>query len=282
MDLTHTRAFWHSWKAHAKKNILIYTRYKGNMLIVFLQVFLIFSMFSFAIRAFIPETGSTGFYDLTTFNALMALSLGLFLYLSGFLWEIGYGPRNEQYQGTIEMLFMTPTPSLSVLLGYVVPEFILDTIYLIFILASFHFIFGGIKIVLTVESFFYAIIGLFGSLILFAGFSFIVAGIGIYLRESVNFLINISQISLMVLSAIFFPFSVLPKPILFISKLLPTSYAIDLFRSSLVGFPRGELLSFPFEVLIVVPTGVFFLFVGAWFFTKIVRNAREKGVLGHF
>ena len=48
-----------------------------------------------------------------------------------------------------------------------------------------------------------------------------------------------AAVRLLVLCANFFPFAALPPFLLKISRLIPLAYAVDAFRSTLMGFPPG-------------------------------------------
>ncbi len=53
---------------------------------------------------------------------------------------------------------------------------------------------------------------------------------------------------LMILCGMFFPFRALPEMVLWGSRVLPLSYAVDAFRSTLMGYPVGFPELAPIEV----------------------------------
>ena len=60
--------------------------------------------------------------------------------------------------------------------------------------------------------------------------------------KRVQIVLNLLQFFIMFICAIFFPFNILPGWVQLISKLVPISYAVDLFRNTLIGTPP-ELIS---------------------------------------
>ena len=88
----------------------------------------------------------------------------------------------------------------------------------------------------------------------------------------------------MILCAMFFPFSVLPDSVLKISKLIPLSYGVDLFRSSLMGYPEGfpELLPVNQEFLIILLFGIITPALGYLLYRKAEKKVRTDGSLGMY
>jgi len=115
----------------------------------------------------------------------------------------------------------------------------------------------------------------------FLGFGFVFAGISIKLKESAQFLVNGTQFFFMIFSAQFFPFGALrslhPGIVDYVSRWLPVSYSVDLFRSSLLGFPAGdpELADPATEFVIVLLFGILSPLVGYVVYRYVERKARN-------
>jgi hypothetical protein len=71
---------------------------------------------------------------------------------------------------------------------------------------------------------------------------------------------------------------------LWISKALPMAYGVDLFRSTLMGYPAGfpELAPLNLEIAIVALYGLLMPLIGFWLFRREERHAREHGSLGEY
>jgi ABC-2 type transport system permease protein len=96
-----------------------------------------------------------------------------------------------------------------------------------------------------------------------------------------NTLTNFLQIFFMIICAMFFPFSALPEFLQFISRLIPISYCVDLFRSTMIGV-SPELLPFEFEVVIVIISAICLPILGIWFFRRTVEKAKREGNLAEY
>ena len=83
----------------------------------------------------------------------------------------------------------------------------------------------------------------------------------------------------------FFPFSALrnvsPAIVDYVSKALPVSYCVDLFRSTLLG-TSPELAPWDAEWLIVLAFGLVSPLVGYLVYERIERKARMEGSLGEY
>ena len=85
----------------------------------------------------------------------------------------------------------------------------------------------------------------------------------------------------MIVCAMFFPFSALPEFIQIISRLIPLSYCVDLFRMVMIG-EAPELLPFELELVIVVISAVLLPLLGIWYFQRTVQAAKREGNLAEY
>jgi len=97
-------------------------------------------------------------------------------------------------------------------------------------------------------------------------------------------LANLFQFAFMVLCAPFFPFAALPDWLRTIARLIPLSYGVDAFRSTLMGYPRGfpELAPIGVEVAIVTTFGLLMPVIGFWLYRREENIARRKGSLSEY
>jgi len=262
----------------SKKVLVEYSRYPVAFLALFVQIFLIILLFIFSAFAF--SGGGVGDPRVTLFAGMMAYGFVTNIFLSFTLWEVGFSIREEQIRGTLESLYLSPTNKFSNLLSR------------IFAILAWTGLMcaGGLGLVSGVMGGLPAVhVGL-GLLVLgltisgFLGLGFLFAGITIRLKETAQILVSFFQFFFMIFSAQFFPFSVLPQPVLdYLSRWLPVSYAVDLFRTTLLGIPP-ELLpnDVGLEFLIVILFGVLSPIVGFLGYRAIERQARRAGTLGEY
>lgn len=99
-----------------------------------------------------------------------------------------------------------------------------------------------------------------------------------------NTAVNLLQFAFMILCAPFFPFAALPEGVLFFSRLIPLSYCVDAFRSTLTGYPGGfpELASIEVELIIVTIFGLVMPIIGYWLYRRAEDRAHLRGSLAEY
>ena len=206
------------------------------------------------------------------------------MFLSFTLWEIGFSIREEQARGTLESLYLSPASKFGSLLSRIFAITIFTGIMCAAGVLMVNYLVGG----LAFQNAGFALLVLLLSFSGFLGFGFVFAGISIKLKESAQFLVNGTQFFFMIFSAQFFPFGALrslhPGIVDYVSRWLPVSYSVDLFRSSLLGFPAGypELADPATEFVIVLLFGILSPLVGYVVYRYVERKARKDGNLGEF
>lgn len=269
--LTETTSWWSQFWAMVRKEFIVLTRYKLNFVLSFLQVFLIMFIFTGAALVLAPP-------DKADYSVgLMFYSFVLFMFLSTALWDIGNSLREEQYQGTLESLFMTPISYTSTLISRIFSNMLWTSLNVMWAFIFMSVVFGKLPLVnLTL-----GLVVLFLSLFVCFGFSFGFASLALRYKESMNVLTNFLQFVLMIFCAMFFPFSALPDIILFVSRLIPLSYCVDLFRSTMIGV-SPELLPFELEFAVVLGFAIVLPLAGIWFFQRTVKKAKQVGNLAEY
>ena len=134
---------------------------------------------------------------------------------------------------------------------------------------------------LSVENVAVGIFVLILSMLVCFGFSFGFAGLALRYKESMNTLTNFMQLALMMFYAMFFPFSALPDIIVIVSRLIPLSYCVDLFRSTMIGM-LPELLTFELEMIIILFFAIVLPIAGIIFFRRTVQTAKKDGNLAEY
>lgn len=116
------------------------------------------------------------------------------------------------------------------------------------------------------------------------GIGFAFAALTLRIRETGQTVANALQFLLLVLCAYFFPFSALPEWMRGISRLLPRSYAVDAFRSTLMGLPPGfpELAPIGTETAIVIAFGLAMPVAGYGLYRWAEVYARRMGSLSEY
>jgi len=269
------RSTFYSFLAMVRVQATLISRYPVNMAAGLLVSFGGVLALALATRMFTPASSSGA-----TEAGVMFYGYLLYTFLSNSLWRIGYSVRQDQIQGTMEGLYLTPAPKFANLVARAVPLFILTATGAALALAAVNLIVGQLpahNLGLAAVVFVCSVTGTFGLGFCFAAYS-LVAG------DAASSVGNLIEFSLLVVCAMFFPFRVLPGVVRLLSGFIPLSYCVDLFRSALLGFPVGmpELAPIGLELFIVVVYAAIFPLLGYALFRVVERRLRENGRLGQY
>jgi len=270
------RAWWGALGAMVRKEFTVMTRYPVEFVATFGQIFAIVAIFTLAGLTFSSpsEEGNSSAAGVVIYGFL------LFLFLSDTLWSIGYNLRNEQKQGTLEQLYLSPASKFSALMSRVCTTLfwtgllsVAGTWLMATLLGELPFANPGLGAYLLAMS----LSGTFG-----IGFAF--AGVTLWIKEAGQTAANILQFGFLVLCAVFFPFSALPAGLRAVSRAIPLSYAVDGFRSTLMGLPPGfpELAPIGTEIVITTLFGLFMPLLGYLVYRRAEAGARRSGSLSEY
>jgi ABC-2 type transport system permease protein len=268
--------------AMVRKNLLVMLRYPLSFASSFITLSIVVLIFLFATLMFTPggvaqvATGGSG----QRIGGTMLYGLVLFLFVSDTLWSIGYNVRWEQQEGTLESLYLTPASRFLYLVSRLAVPLFWTGLNAAVVLAFIWLLLGPLPTAhlgLALYTLICTLAGIFGFGFCFAAFTLLV-------KESAQSTANLAQFALMVVCAMFFPFSALPPVVRAISRVVPLSYGVDLFRSALLGFPPGfpELASPAVEVAIVTAWGVLMPLVGYAAYRRAEHHVRITGGLAEF
>ena len=217
-----------------KKELYIELRYPLNFLFGIMMMFFIGVYFVFAAIAFSDPNASQATFTNVVFYSIWGLIL--FWFMSEIMWTVANFVRREQIQGTLEQLFLSSSSPQIVLLGGGIGKIVISLITGIIIVLSFSLVIR-IPLLNILMGMWVMLVTLFMLLGLSLIFGAVILGM-----KRVNGILNFAQLIFMLICCVFFPFSVLPPELLLISKLIPVSYAVDMFRNTLIGL-QPELIS---------------------------------------
>ena len=277
--LTGPAAWLSTLAAMAQKEFTIMTRYPVEFMASFGQVFMIVIVLTLAGMMFSPGGAGRSAGE-SQIAGLVVYGFILFMFLNDTLWSIGFNVRRDQKQGTLEQLYLSPASKFANLLSRVTVTLFWTGLLCVMsgMLMSamigrlpFHNVLLGAFVLAM------ALMGTFGT-----GFAF--AALTLRIKETAATLANLAQFAFMVVCAPFFPFASLPEFIRVISRVIPLSYGVDAFRSTLMGYPPGfpELAPFGVELVIVVAFGVLMPLLGYWLYRREEDRARREGSLSEY
>lgn len=269
--------------AMAHKELIIMMRYPVNFIASFGQTFLIVAIFTLGGSMFFRISSAAGAQTGTSSgnpSGVVVYGFILFMFMGDTLWTIGYNIRNEQVQGTLEQLYLSPASKFSSLLARVANTLVWTGLLSVTAAALMTLMIGKLPVYNPWLGLYLLVMTLSGTF----GFGFIFAALTLRIKETAQTVANLLQFGLLLLCANFFPFSALPPFILFFSRLIPLAYAVDAFRSTMMGYPAGfpELAPFPVEFIITTLFGLLMPPLGYYFYRRAENYARKHGSLATY
>lgn len=269
--------------AMVRKELILMARYPVNFIASFAQVFLIVTIFTLAGSLFFnapPGQEALESPNVGSPSGVVVYGFILYMFLSDTLWTIGVNIRHEQVQGTLEQLYLSPASKFASLVSRVTNTLLWTGLLSLVGAAVMALLIGRLPFENPGLGLYLLAMGLLGAF----GMGFAFAAMTFYLKETANTVANLAQFAIIVLCAIVFPFSALPPAVRIASYLLPPAYAVDAFRSAMMGFPPGfpELAPFALEFWIVTGFGVAMPFFGYWLYRRAEDAARRDGTISAY
>lgn len=189
------------------------------------------------------------------------------------VWAMGFSIRREQWFGTLESIYVTPTSRLSLVLGMALHSTVHQSLGTMIEFAAIYAMFG---LALQVQGILPAL-GIF-ALMMFAlyGFGILVAALSLVLKEGWIIAEGLHSI-MMILSPVTYPLIVLPTVLQQASNILPTAPALVGMRSFLLESYTPEVVGNIFLHLIVLD--VAWILFGIFIFYLTDRYVRKRGSL---
>jgi ABC-2 type transport system permease protein len=270
---------WSTFWAMTRKELIIMTRYPIEFVSSFARIFLIIAIFTLAGKTF--NTTSKGLSgSLGNVSGVVIYGFILFVFLSDTLWTIGYNVRNEQLQGTLEQLYLSPASKFLSLVSRVANTLLWTGLLCVVSVILMQAMTGRLVFYNPWLGAYLLLMSLAGTF----GIGFAFAALTLRIKETAQTVANILQFGFLILCANFFPFSALPPALLSISRLIPLSYGVDSFRSTMMGFPPGfpELAPIQIEIVIVTAFGVLMPVLGYYLYQRAEHTARNTGSLSEY
>ena len=272
-------------KAIVKFNLKIETRYPISYMAGFLNMF--FWLFSFSILVLMFSRG-TG--EEKIIGNIIMWGFVAYLIFQGILGEVGFGLIRLQRRGTLEQILLTPISPWILPLGLAGFTII---IHMLFVMLAIFLFCTLMKVPIIIKN---PLGGFLAGVLFFMmayGLALLYAGWALKAKRSGWALINAIQIIVMLFCGVFYSFRTTPQAILTISRIIPLSYAIDLFRTTIVGIEPelvpsviiifgAELSGYLFEWILVSTLSILLLLLGYIYLMKSVEDAKMKGYLATY
>ena len=269
MNSASINANWVSFRAMLKQQLLLMWRYPANMIANFLLVLVMVIVVTLLTTIFSPPGTESRLKGLTLYGFI------IYLFLSHTLWNTGMGIHKEKMAGTLSSFYLSAAPRFLNLWARAAATLLWTSVAGVLGLLVAQMITGP----LTAQQPWLALGVLFFTVSGLLGLGFAVAGLALLFGESVEIVSNVLEFGLMGICALFYPFSILPAPLLTLAKFIPLSYGVDAFRTVAMGALQPELLPLKAELIIVAVSGLLSPLAGYLFFRYCELKVRKSGML---
>ena len=260
------------FKASFLKDLRSYVRYPAWIIGEFVSTPLWFFFFALGVTLFAPVASSAmDVRGLSTGMAYFYFGFVFIVLFSTSVWGVGQSVRTEQESGTLEQFFLAPANRTTLILGRWARIFLTDSIIISYTTLLLYLL-GGTAVSLHNPTLFFLSILLYEVSLI--GFGLLMAGMTLRIK-SYNSIGNIFFFGFMILTGALFPITILPKPVRYLSMLIPFTYFNDLTRYAALG--TQTILPEFLEYVIAIFAAVGMLIVGFVAFNLIERDARIKG-----
>jgi ABC-2 type transport system permease protein len=212
---------------------------------------------------------------ITDYLGFIAVGTTIWMWQNVVLWGVGFALRNEQFRGTLESNWLTPTWRFAFLLGPSVIHLVNMLTFLVVSAAEFGIIFGvrfngnPLLVILVILVSMLSIYGL--------GMAF--ASMVITAKEAQNF-VYFARGLVMIFCGISFPISILPGWMQAVAGWLPQTYMIHAIRAAALA--NASLTDLVPDLVILLGFGIFWLIAGYVIFNWMERRARQTGAIGQY
>jgi ABC-2 type transport system permease protein len=195
-------------------------------------------------------------------------------YLSLVFIEVGWAIGWERWEGTIEYTFMAPVRRVTHLMGVCVFAVLYGLARTIVIVAIVQLLF---RLDLSHADLFSAALVLVASTLPLVGLGILTSVLPLLSPEKGDQMTVAVQGSLLLVSGVYYPLSVLPGPLQWLGHLSPLTYTLEGMRRSLMtGASVADLAP---TLGILVASGLVLVPASLWVFGRLERRAKRLGLL---
>jgi ABC-2 type transport system permease protein len=271
---------WNAARIFAVKNIRIAIRYPTNVLIWGLLPILWLAPYLLMMTAVAGPGTSEYFSEVSGFSDFLQFAVigwFIFKYIDASIWSIGNNFRWEQFSGTLEPLFVTPVPRISILLGAAFSDTVQTTISAFILLFTAMTLFGVSYTLVAIGPI--TVIMLL-MIVAFYGFGFMLAGMILVFKDP-SVLTELINNAVFTVSPITYPLQVLPAPARFAAYLIPSTIAIVVVRELAITGTYG-LFQFLQSIALMCGILIFFWAIGIAVFNYGEKWTKQRGSMGGF
>jgi len=257
------------------KGIKHYTRNPGQFAILLILPFF-FTLLIYGMGQFVGgSNAAANFASRTgTDNIIVYEILGSAVWMTSWVVidDVGTALREEQMKGTLEQNFLAPVNRITLLIGTSLTDVV--------IMVGLFFIVVGATVAIVLPTAYLSLIGAFLALLVglipLFGIGFLFAGIVIRFKEPYIFT-QIVNLIFATLTGTYYPVTLLPFWVQFLSRILPQTYVIEDMRRIVLA--NQTLVDIYGSVLVLLALSVVYPALGYAVFKQFEKKA---GVTGEF
>jgi len=270
-----TRAIWENnmkeWKIELAYPISFFRQSVEPL--VFLLPFIVYGLVLIGGRYSDHLMQLVGTGDIVTYVFTGYIIMG---FIGTSVWAMGFSIRKEQWYGTLESIYVTPTSRLSFVLGMALHSLLHQGISVFLEFSAIYVIFG---LALRIEGILPALVIFALMMLAFIGFGIFVASFAMVLKE--GWIISEGLYSvLMILSPVAYPLTVLPSIAQQASNVFPTAPALIGMRTFLIENYTPEVMGNVFLHLLALDAA--WIIFGIIIFSVTDSYVRKRGSLGKY
>lgn len=272
--------YWRMTAALTRKKLLQESAYRIQFVGWSLAPFLFIAPYIYQARFFAEAApgGADQFASLSgaaDYAAFIAIGAAMYHWVVNIMWEIGFSWRDEQEEGTLEQLWLTPAPRWLLVLGNSAAHSAINTLTTLGILLLSHLLFG---FTFAVNWLLLLAVSTLSWLSLY-GIGFVWAGIVMFLKNAQQ-VISLGNDAMMMISGATFPLSILPIWMRKMAKLTPLAWVLSALRAVLLeGAGWGDIRT---EILVLLAMAILSPALGFWMFNILEDATRRRASLGGY
>ncbi|MEM2975410.1 MAG: ABC transporter permease [Candidatus Bathyarchaeia archaeon] len=264
---------WRTFKAVFLRNLKFYTSYRTWIIATILWPLPLLALNIYQYMAF--GTPAEVSKTLEPYGGVGMIVVGTIVYLlyNRLLWGTGVSIQSERWMGTIEVLFLTPTNKMVILLASGLSSLIEASWWIFSVFFLGWIIFGVQPQITSWSAVLTCLISTMAALVsigvFFAGF--------FVLTRAADQLASGLQAPIRFFSGVAFPVSALPQMLQYISYLIPVTYGILALRKCIL--LGGDLTGVWVDIAPLWLMSAIFLVLGQITLKIVERQAKKKGTL---
>ncbi len=266
---------WRTFKAVFIRNMKLFTAYKAWIVATVIWPIPLLALNIYTYSALgTPEAVSDAFTQYGyPFAGTIVVGTIVYLLYNRLLWGTGTSIQRERWMGTIEVLFITPTTKMTILLASGVSSLVEASWWIVCIFFLGGAIFG---LQADITSVLAVVLSIVSTMIALIAVGVFFAGFFVYTRAADNLASGL-QAPIRFFSGVAFPVDALPQMFQYVSYLIPVTYGILVLRKAILqGAGIGNIL---LDLLPLYIVAALFMFAGYVTLRIVERRAKSKGTL---